>query len=75
MESEFSPVHYDEKLVKELINKTVTEQRTNQKFVILEGLCNSKNLSNVDNQMEFRFMDEFFSIEQSIGEVKGIISL
>lgn len=25
--------------------------------------------------MVFRFMDEFFSIEQNIGEVKGIISL
>lgn len=71
----YCPVHFDENVVKELINKTISEKRTNQKFVILEGLCNSKNLANVDDQMVFRFMDELFAIEHYIGEVKGIISL
>lgn len=71
----YSPVHYDENLVKEIINKTVSEKRTNQKFVILEGLCNSNNLAAEDDKMVFRFMDELFAIEHVIGEVKGIISL
>lgn len=62
-------------MVKELINKTISEKRTNQKFVILEGLCNSKNLASLDDQMVFRFMDELFAIESIIGEVKGIVSL
>lgn len=70
----YCPVHFDQKLVKELINKTISEKRTNEKFVILEGLCNSKTLANIDDQMEFRFMDEFFAIQQYIGDVKGIIS-
>lgn len=71
----YSPVHYDENLVKDIINKTVSEKRTSQKFVILEGLCNSNNLANTDDQMVYRFMDELFAIEHVIGEVKGVISL
>lgn len=74
-EETYCSVHFDDILVKELINKTIAEKRTNQKFVILEGLCNSKKLANVDDQMVYRFMDELFAIEHYIGDVKGIISL
>jgi len=59
-ESEYSPVHFDVSLVCQLLKKTISEKRTNQKFVLLEGLCNSQKLSNVDDQLELRFMDELF---------------
>ena len=37
-EAMFSPIHYDLPLVMELLKETITEKRTNQKFVLLEGL-------------------------------------
>jgi len=70
----YSPVHYDPNLVKQLISQTISEKRTNQKYVILEAFCNSKKLADVDDQIEFRYMDELFAIEQFIGEVKSIIA-
>ena len=42
---------------------------------MLEGLCNSLKLSEFEDQLELRFMDEFFSIEGTLGEVKAVISL
>ena len=42
---------------------------------MLEGLCNSSKLVNPDDQMEIRFMDEFFAIEAVIGDVTAVISL
>lgn len=71
----YSPVHFDPEPVKRLIADTIAEVRTNQKFVILEGLCNSMKLSNPDDQMEIRFMDELFGIEGFIGEVVAVLSL
>jgi len=41
---------------------------------MIEGLCNNSKLSNVDDQMELRYMDELFQIESIIGEVGAIIS-
>tara|TARA_B110000285_G_C14898435_1_gene502009 strand:+ start:141 stop:332 length:192 start_codon:yes stop_codon:yes gene_type:complete len=59
----------------QLLKETVAAKRTNQKFVLLEGLCNSQKLSQVDDQLELRFMDELFSIETILGEVKAVVGL
>lgn len=69
----YSPVHFDLTLVMQLLKETITEKTTNQKFVLIEGLCNSQKLEDIDDQLELRFMDEFFSIEAILGEVKAII--
>ena len=74
-EAEFSPVHYDLHNVMLLLKETVSQKKTNQKFVLLEGLCNSQKLSDQDDQLELRFMDELFCIEAVLGEVKAVIEL
>lgn len=71
----YSPVHYDPTLVYNLVNKTIAEKRTTQKYVILEGLLNSKLLASEDDKIEIREMDEFFALEHFVGAVSGIISL
>lgn len=43
--------------------------------MLLEGLCNQEKLSNEDDKLELRYMDELFEIETKIGEVAGIIGL
>jgi hypothetical protein len=50
-ELEYSPVHYDFNLVMQLLRETITLKATNQKFVLLEGLCNSNKLEEVDDQL------------------------
>ena len=40
-EAEFTPALYDQKIVMDMLRQTILEKRTNQKYVILEGLCNS----------------------------------
>ena len=74
-EAQYSPVHFDLKVVFELLNHTIISKRTNQKFVLLEGLCNSMKLSEINDQLEMRFMDELFGIEEVIGEVAAVIAL
>jgi len=74
-EANFSPVHFDLTTVMQLLRETVSSKRTNQKYVLLEGLCNSMKLAGKDDQLELRFMDEFFAIESILGEVKAIIGL
>ena len=71
----YSPVHFDLCLVTQLLRETISSKKTNQKFVLLEGLCNSMKLADVDDQLELRLMDEFFNIESTLGEVKAIIGL
>jgi hypothetical protein len=71
----YSPVHFDLTLVMQLLKETINEMTTNQKYVLIEGLCNSQKLDNVDDQLKLRFMDEFFSIEAILGEVKAILGL
>jgi hypothetical protein len=44
-EVEYSAVHFDQQLVMDLINHTVSENRTNQKYIVLEGVCNSLKLT------------------------------
>lgn len=58
-----------------LLQYTIATKRTNQQYVIFEGLCNNSKLNNDDDKYELRSMDEFFDIEQNIGEVKAIIGL
>jgi len=74
-EAEFSPVHFDIVSVMQLLKETIAEKRTSQKFVLMEGLCNSQKLSALDDQLELRFMDELFQIEATVGEVAAIIGL
>jgi hypothetical protein len=74
-EAQYSPVHFEISVVMQLLRHTIKEKRTNQKFVLLEGLCNSSKLLLEDDKLEIRFMDEFFNIEQTLGDVKSIISL
>lgn len=74
-EAEYSAVHYDLQTVMSLLKETVGLKKTNQKFVLLEGLCNSQKLSEIDDQLELRFMDELFNIETVLGEVKAVIGL
>lgn len=59
----------------QLLKETVSAKRTNQKFVLLEGICNSQKLSELDDQLELRFMDELFCIETVLGEVKAVVGL
>lgn len=74
-ELEYSPVHFRQDLVMDLINETIREQRGDQMYIILEGLCNSEKLVNQNDKLELRFMDEFQNIEKNIGQVAGVISL
>lgn len=74
-EAQYSPVHFDIVMVMTLLKEVIYQRRTNQKYVLLEGLCNSWKLSELDDQLELRFMDELFNIEAIIGEVGAIIGL
>lgn len=74
-EHKYSAVHYPSGLVMELVQKTIAANRTTQKFILLEGLINSNKLESSEEQLELRFMDEFFSIEKNIGEVNSVISM
>lgn len=47
----------------ELINYTIAENRTNQKYIILEGVCNSMKLTNDADKFELRLQDEINDIE------------
>jgi|TARA_B110000285_G_C14580556_1_gene361948 hypothetical protein len=59
-EAEFSPVHFEIADVMQLLKETIASKRTSQRFVLLEGLCNSQKLSVLDDQLELRYMDELF---------------
>jgi len=74
-EEQYSAVHFDQALVIRLVLQKIAESRTDQRFILLEGLCNSGKLENPENRLELRFMDEFFAIEQNIGEVSAVINL
>ena len=74
-EDKYCAVHFDQALVIKLVQQKIAENRTNQKFVLLEGLCNSNKFRGMNERLELRFMDEFFSIKQNIGEVSAVINL
>lgn len=62
-------------LVIRLISQTISEKRTSQQFILLEGCCNNRKLSNEDDKLTLRYMDELFQIEKHIGDVSAVISL
>ena len=66
-EGEYSAVHFNQKLVMDLINHTVAENRTNQRFIILEGVCNSTKLACEADRLELRLQDELNDIEANVG--------
>lgn len=74
-EADFSAVHFDQTLVMQLVQQKIAAYRTNQKFILLEGFCNSSKLQSETQRLQLRFMDEFFAIERNIGEVVGVIGL
>jgi hypothetical protein len=53
----------------DLINYTVAVNRTNQKYIILEGVCNSQKLVSDGDKFELRLQDELNDIEQCVGEI------
>lgn len=74
-ELEYSAVHFDLDNVIQIVKDTILQKRTNQKYILLEGLCNNSKLIQEEDQLELRYMDEFFHIEKHIGEVYAIVSL
>lgn len=62
-EAEYSPVHFDLTVVMEMLKDTIAAHKTHQKYVLIEGLCNSAKLMNEEDKMELRFMDEYFALE------------
>jgi hypothetical protein len=49
--------------------------RDKQKFILVEGFCNSGKLIYEDDKLEMRYMDELFMIEKYIGEVQSVVGL
>ena len=74
-EIEFSPVHFNQTVIMELMKETVASKRSNQKYVLLEGMCNSPKLQDEEDRLELRLIDEFHDIEKYIGEITAIIGL
>jgi hypothetical protein len=62
-------------LVVDLIKHTVGQVRDKQKFILVEGFCNSGKLLYEDDKLEMRYMDELFMIEKYIGEVQSVVGL
>jgi len=58
-----------------LVQLTIAERRTNQRIILLEGLCNAAKMENEADKLSLRYMDEIFQIEKSIGEIAAVISL
>lgn len=75
LEVDYSAVHFDLDIVVELVKQTLQQVRRDQRFILLEGFCNSSKLTSDDDRLELRYMDEFFKIEKQIGEVVAVIGL
>jgi hypothetical protein len=58
-----------------LVQHTIAERRSNQRFILLEGLCNNAKMENEMDKLSLRYMDEIFAIEKNIGEISSVISL
>ena len=50
-------------------------RKASQKFILIEGFCNSSKFIFDSDKLEMRYMDEFFNIEKSIGEIIAVIGL
>jgi hypothetical protein len=42
---------------------------------LLEGFCKASKVAKDEDKLELRLMDEFFSIEKHIGDIKAVLSL
>jgi SHS2 domain-containing protein len=73
-EAQFSAAHFDSSLVMEVIQSTVAERRTNQTYILLEGICNTSKLANEEERLTCREMDEFFMIEKCLGDIEACVS-
>jgi dihydroneopterin aldolase len=74
-EQDYSAALFDYGLVMALIKDTVAAKRTDQQFVLIEGLFNSAKLADQDAALEMRLMDEFQAVEAEIGEVAAVVGL
>lgn len=74
-EAEYSAAHWDQKTLLKIIADTLVEKRTNQQFILLEGLCNNRKLENEADKLATRHMDELLAIEKCLGEIQGVVSL
>ena len=74
-EREYSAVHYDPALVMQLVKQKIAENRTSQRFILLEGFMNCEKLESMEDRMQSRVMDEFFSIVRNVGPIAGYIDL
>ena len=74
-EIDYSAVHFDLPLVLRVIKSTINEVIRGQKFILLEGLCNTGKLTREEDILELRPMDELIEIEREIGDIVAIASL
>lgn len=58
-----------------LVQHTIAERRTNQRIILLEGLCNNAKMEKEIDRLSFRYMDEIFAVEKNIGEIASVLSL
>lgn len=42
---------------------------------MLEGLCSSTKLTNEEDKLELRLMDEYLAIEKHVGQIAAVIGL
>mmetsp|Transcript_5549 Transcript_5549/g.5273 ORF Transcript_5549/g.5273 Transcript_5549/m.5273 type:complete len:417 (-) Transcript_5549:7-1257(-) len=74
-EATYSAVHFDQTLVLKLVKQSVNETLTNQKYILLEGMCNTNILSNQEDMLELTPMNELIDIERELGEIVAVSSL
>jgi hypothetical protein len=74
-ELHFSAAHFDLTTVCEVVQATIAEKRSNQSFILLEGVCNSGKLLHDEDKLDLRYMDELFMIEKTLGDVEAVCSL
>lgn len=72
---EYNPIHYDQKVLLSLLNAQISEKRSSQPYILLEGLFNNRQLEDEQDQLSHRYMDELFSLEKALGEVAGVCCL
>ena len=59
----------------DLLDSVIKEKRTDEQFVLLEGLMTNSKLTDDDDKLEHRLMDEFLEIERNIGTIAAVIGL
>lgn len=59
-ELEYSAAHFELKAVLKLIQQTLVEKRTDQQYILLEGMSNNSKLESESDRLAVRNMDELF---------------